>query len=68
MQAMQRTSVLFPADLLEELAALSKQTGAPVAELHRRACRAYVDQHLEPESALDVSSKRGHGLNPPSAA
>ncbi len=56
MQAMQRTSVLFPADLLEELAALSRQTGAPVAELHRRACRAYVDQHLEESGAFSISS------------
>jgi predicted DNA-binding protein len=37
-----RTTVWLPEELLEQLHKLSRKTGAPMAELFRRAVEAYV--------------------------
>jgi len=37
-----RTTVWLPLDLIERLKKLSRKTGAPMAELFRRAVEAYV--------------------------
>jgi predicted DNA-binding protein len=39
---MKRTTVWLPEDLLAKLKRLSRKTGAPMAELLRRAVKAYL--------------------------
>lgn len=39
---MKRTSLFLPAQMLEQLALLSKETGLPVAELIRRAIEIHL--------------------------
>jgi hypothetical protein len=40
-----RTTVWLPEDLVARLRRLSEKTGAPMAELFRRAVVAYLKQH-----------------------
>jgi len=40
-----RTTVWLPEELLEQLKKLSRKTGAPMAELCRRAVEGYLKRH-----------------------
>ena len=40
-----RTTVWLPEELLGKLKKLSQKTGAPMAELFRRAVEAYLKKH-----------------------
>jgi predicted DNA-binding protein len=40
-----RTTIWLPEELVERLKKLSRKTGAPMAELFRRAVEAYLKRH-----------------------
>jgi predicted DNA-binding protein len=44
MNRMTRTSLFFPKELIDALRKLSAKTGAPIAELIRRAVAEYVER------------------------
>lgn len=64
MPSMRRTSLLFPAHLMDDLRALSESTGAPVAELVRRACEDYIQREADSTAGRATLT----GTVPPAAA
>jgi len=46
---MRRTSIWMPTELLDQLRRLSREQGAPTAELIRIAVSEYVEKKLKPK-------------------
>lgn len=55
---MQRHNLFFPDELVAEFKKLSKETGAPMAELIRRAMKEYIEKKRGSKSEVFNQDKR----------